>query len=127
MTYYKDQQRFLSQREKIVMRLKEAGADGLTNRELNEICLRYGARLQELYKMGYIIEKESIKGGLYKYVLLKEPSTIEYHSNAADEIYYEIRQQFDDAISSGELKKILEHKFFYIIRKPNWYKMMQGR
>lgn len=124
MTY---KERIPSQREKIIKALKDAGAEGVTNTELVRICLRYGARLQELYKMGYLITHEAIKdengeNGVYKYVLLKEPSTIEYHNNAAEEIFFEIRNFYEDGITSGELKMLLEYKFFYIIRKPNWYK-----
>ena len=56
-------------RKGVILRLlKEAGPAGRTNLELNEICLRYGARLAELRKH-YVIETQRLDGGLFNFVL----------------------------------------------------------
>lgn len=101
--------------------LRDAGEEGVTNKELNEICLRYGARLNELYSMGYKIDKELISNGVYRYVLRKEPSEITIHANAGEIIYYKIKQDFNNSITGEELQQALDEQDFYIIRKPNWY------
>jgi Helix-turn-helix domain len=113
--------RIPTQREKIIKALKEAGENGVTTKELNAICFRYGARLNELYKMGYVITKELISNGVYKYVLIKEPSEVKIHSDAQSEILLIVRDQYKNAISAEQLNMLLDHKYFYIIRKPNWY------
>ena len=121
-SYYEAQERIPSQREKIINLLKEAGEEGITNKELNKIGFRFGARIQELHKLGYLIETTSIKKGLYNYVLKSEPCINKYFPNAAEEIYNIIEDQFENAITADQLKNLLDMKFFYIIRKPNWYK-----
>lgn len=40
-----------------------------TNAELTSICLRYGARIFDLRKLGHRIDKESLGGGLWLYTL----------------------------------------------------------
>lgn len=45
-----------------------------TNVELNAICYRYGARIFELKREGYPIEKAHQGGGVWTYELLKEAS-----------------------------------------------------
>ena len=59
-SYDEAQNRIPSQIEKIVSRLREAGEDGVTSADLSEICLRYGARLSELYMRGYRIENRNM-------------------------------------------------------------------
>jgi hypothetical protein len=113
--------RLLTQKQKIILALKDAGADGMTNAELSRISLRYGGHLGHLYRAGYKIKKYNLDGGLYKYVLISEPSNIVYFKNANDEIYEEIIEQFDDAISSLELQNLLHQKHFHIVRKQGWY------
>lgn len=66
-----------SQRDRILALLRTAGLAGVTNRELNRIGYRYGARLWELKKQGYSILTESLGGGLYKFTLLGGPSAPE--------------------------------------------------
>ena len=56
------------------MLLRVAGLAGVTNRELNKVGYRYGARLWELKKEGYCIRTESLGDGLYKFTLLSGPT-----------------------------------------------------
>lgn len=56
----------LSNTAKILKLLKANGS--ATNRELNTICFRYGARLHELRAEGHIILTERVKEGLYRFV-----------------------------------------------------------
>ncbi len=46
------------------------------NHELNRIAFRYGARLYELRKRGFVIEVEMHSPGLYSYRLIKEPNKV---------------------------------------------------
>lgn len=46
---------------------------GATNRELNFIAFRYGARLKELRDQGHSIITERVNNdGLYRYILVKK-------------------------------------------------------
>lgn len=122
MTYEDALNRIPSQRERIVNLLKDAGEEGVLNTELNNICLRYGARISELLSMGYLIDIKREGKGLYRYFLKKVPSEIQYHSKAEDEILHIIDVDYDGMIETLELKKLLLDKDFHIIRKPNWFK-----
>jgi hypothetical protein len=62
-----------SQRDRILALLRVSGLAGVTNRELNKVGYRYGARLWELKKEGYDIRTESLGDGLYKFTLLNGP------------------------------------------------------
>jgi hypothetical protein len=122
MTYEDALNRIPSQRERIVNLLKDAGEEGVLNTQLNNICLRYGARISELVSMGYVIDIKREGKGLYRYFLKKVPSEIQYHKRAEDEILYIIDADYDGMIETLELKKLLLEKDFHIIRKPNWFK-----
>lgn len=120
-SYFEAQTRIPTQKEKIVSILREAGDEGITNAELAKVCLRYGARLQELYKEGYEITLEHLNNGLYKYILKKVPGGIYYFPNAEDEIFDAIDGEQNN-VSKERLKELLEEHDFYIIRKPGWFK-----
>jgi hypothetical protein len=62
----------MNQSEKILALLEKAGDYGVTNVTLNRIAFRYGARLMELRKEGYLISTLYISPGLFRYVLHKE-------------------------------------------------------
>lgn len=55
----------------LLWRLREAGPHGLTSREIIEDgqIFQYNARILELRRLGHNIEKEKVKGTLYRYVL----------------------------------------------------------
>jgi hypothetical protein len=57
-----------SRKVAILKLLKEAGARGLTNVQLNEICFRYGGRLFELRKAGFEIETKAEGAGVYRFI-----------------------------------------------------------
>jgi hypothetical protein len=113
--------RILTQRQKIINALKEAGSEGMTNAELSKISLRYGGQLGALYRQGYKIEKRNLDGGLYNYILIAEPADIKYFKNANEEVFEEIEKSFNDLISSYDLENMLQEKHFHIIRKNGWY------
>ena len=64
----------LAHRDRILGLLRECGPAGATNRELNEIGFRYGARLWELRKQGFSIQTIREGEGLFRFVLLAEPN-----------------------------------------------------
>ncbi len=57
------------QRNRILAALKRARSNGMTNIELNEICLRYGARIYELRQQGYGIKTRRETGRIYRTTL----------------------------------------------------------
>lgn len=65
--------RKLSQTERILRLLKKRGNWGASNRELNNICFRYAARLCELRRDGYVIETIRDSAGLFRFILKREP------------------------------------------------------
>lgn len=113
--------RLITQRQKFINALKEAGSEGLTNVELSKISLRYGGHLGDLYRKGYNIQKYNLDGGVFKYVLISEPADIKYFQNANEEIFAAIRENYNDSITWDELKNLLEEKHFHITRKSGWY------
>lgn len=120
-SYEEAKERIPSQLEKILNRLKKAGEEGVTNSELSRISLQYSARLMELRLKGYVIETIPLKNGVYKYILRKMSSEI-YYTNATDDILMTIKHDYDNAISSEELKALLIEKYFNIQRKSGWFK-----
>lgn len=54
-----------TQSAKILRLLKANGV--ATNRELNRICFRYGARIHELRKEGHIIKSNHVKNSLWEF------------------------------------------------------------
>lgn len=66
--------RATNQRGQILGLLRLAGRNGVTNLELNKICLRYGARIYELRRLGYRIATESLGDGVFKFILRGEPT-----------------------------------------------------
>jgi hypothetical protein len=73
----REHERRKASKEKILATLREAGLRGVTNLELNEIAFRYGARIFELRKLGYEIDKEYVEPGVWRYTLLSEPENLE--------------------------------------------------
>lgn len=57
----------LSQTARILKLLKTNGS--ATNRELNRVCFRYGARLHDLRREGWDILSVREKDGLWRFVL----------------------------------------------------------
>lgn len=64
-----------NQREKILTWLRMRGAQGVLNTELNELCMRFGARIYELRREGYKIETHKLDEGRYRFVLVEQPAS----------------------------------------------------
>jgi len=62
----------MNQATKIVELLTKKGKKGATNIDLNRIAFRYGARLHELRKEGYVIKTQHIKGSIWVFRLEKQ-------------------------------------------------------
>ncbi len=62
-----------NQREKIVNLLRERGPTGASNRELNSLCFRYGARIWELRRAGYDVVTLREGNGAFRFVLRPGP------------------------------------------------------
>lgn len=65
--------RRISARERILRLLRARGSAGATNLELNSISFRYGARLWELRRRGFVIESRNDGGGRFVFLLRGEP------------------------------------------------------
>jgi hypothetical protein len=115
--------RLITQRQKIINALREAGNEGITNAELSKISLRYGAHLGDLYRKGYKIAKYNLDGGLYKYVLIAEPADYKYFKNAQQEIIEAMTEKHNEIIAQ-DLESLLDEKHFHIIRKNGWYQQL---
>jgi hypothetical protein len=59
----------LSQRDHILRLLRERGPAGISNFELNKVCLRFGARIFELRRLGFSIRTKNTGGGRFLFVL----------------------------------------------------------
>lgn len=60
----------MTQHQRIIQLLADRGCGGATNAELNEIAHRFGGRLAELRKVGFVIEGQRVEGSLWRYRLL---------------------------------------------------------
>ena len=121
-SYEEAKERIPSQLVKLIKALKAAGEEGLTNIELNKICLRYDSRLSDLRRKGFVIDTESMGRSLYRYYLRKTPSNEKSFTNANEEIFEAIKENFNDDITTKELEQLLDEKGFTVIRKHGWYK-----
>lgn len=115
--------RLITQRQKILNALKEAGSEGITNAELSRISLRYGGHLGDMYRKGYKIQKHNLDGGLYKYVLISEPADYKHFKNAQHEIIEAMAEKHNETVAE-DLKEMLDKKYFHIIRKSGWYQQL---
>lgn len=115
------QGRIPSQLDKIIDLLKEAGEEGVTSKQLSEIGLRYGARISDLYKLGYKIELVHLNKGLYKYILRSTPSEVKIFQNAEEIILQTILLDYPDGITAWQLKDLLEENGFHIRRNSGWF------
>lgn len=112
--------RLITQRQKIVKALKDAGADGMTNVEMNKISMRFGGHIDELYRQGYKIRKINLGGGLWRYFFISEPSQIQIPTNAHLIFMNEVKSRLG-ADGHKEVAKINEEFYFHTVRKNGWY------
>lgn len=68
-----------SQTARILRMFKERGE--LTNRELNLVCYRYGARIHELRREGHKIISLHEKDSLWRFIYVSEPCEHDIHIN----------------------------------------------
>lgn len=117
------QVRAASQRQTILEMLRENGSRGVTNTVLTGIALKYGSRLHELYKQGYVIDRVDEGGGKVKYILVSEPEEIlSEQPKALDILVEEVNKE--SVVSAARLKELLEQNGFLVRRKPNSYKQI---
>lgn len=69
-------EKIVSQRARILTLLRERGAAGATNIELNQICFRYGGRIFELRKLGFGIRTIREGESIFRFVLHGEPERV---------------------------------------------------
>jgi hypothetical protein len=116
-------ERTLSQHEKILQLLRNAGSKGVTNVELQKIASRFNARIQEMYVEGYKIETEQFDSGITRYTLISEPKVKNRKPKAAtDLLASEIESKYRGKISKDELLNLLEDMDLTVRRKINTYK-----
>ncbi|MGG3890220.1 hypothetical protein [Metabacillus fastidiosus] len=115
--------RIPSQRDKIIKLLKESGEQGATNKELQNICIRWDARVRELYQLGYVIEVNPIGNGVYNYKLVSEPeTTVEKPKKAIEILIHKINKKYDGEINSDDLNNLLESEGLQVVRKYGSHK-----
>ncbi|ALA07252.1 hypothetical protein SECTIM467_128 [Brevibacillus phage SecTim467] len=112
-----------SQRQRVLTALRQAGEKGITNVELQEISLRWQARLQELYMQGYKVALENLGDGVYNYVLVHEPETIAPRPVRAQTILTrEIEGKFGGTVTTAQLLHILASNGLQVGRKAGSFK-----
>lgn len=116
-------QRTPSQRQRILTLLRESGEQGTTNAELKNIALRYNARIQELYELGYEISTETYENGITTYKLISEPE-IENKANQAaiDILLQQVNSLYKGNVNANDLINLLDELNFTVKRKINSHK-----
>jgi hypothetical protein len=125
-SYAEAKYRIPSQKEKMINLLREAGENGVTNKEFQNICIRWTARISELYKDGYEIDMQQVNGGIYKYVLKKEPGMKKSYDRAVDELIGEIDEKYNGSITGEDLEQLLKSKKFNVVRQSGSYVSGRG-
>lgn len=119
-SYEEAQERIPSQLERILQALRNAGPDGVTNIELNKICLKYDARISDLRRKGYVIRTESLGKGVYKYYLIKTPSQDYIFPKAQEQTILAVLDTWgiDTALW---FEDYLKEQHFKVSRNHGWY------
>jgi hypothetical protein len=112
--------RLITQRQKIIAALQDAGFEGMTNVELSKISLRYGGHIGTLSKQGYKIQKVNLDGGLFRYFLVTKPSQEKLFKSANEETFEAMAKKHNEEVAD-DLKKYLDESHFHIVRKGGWY------
>jgi hypothetical protein len=105
------------QNDIILKMFSERKEDGITNTELKRISNNYTARMSELAKKGYVIDCESLGNGVYKYVLVKEPSSETTYERAIDLFWSVFEEKYDGIADREVLENIFEEQGLNIVRK----------
>lgn len=104
------------QNDIILKMFNDRKEDGITNTELKRISNNYTARMSELAKKGYVIDCESLGDGVYKYVLVKEPSSETTYERAID-LFWSVFEQEGGIADKETLEKIFEEQGLNVVRK----------
>lgn len=86
--------------------LKTRGEQGITNVELSNFALRYGAYLGQMYKDGHKINSIHEGDGVYRYFYISEPVNHVDKEPAIDVLIKHIRNE--GFVTASEIKEILE-------------------
>ncbi|PAD70565.1 hypothetical protein CHH83_01820 [Bacillus sp. 7586-K] len=117
-------ERIPTQREKILNLLRNAADKGITNQQFQNVCIRWDARVRELYQQGYVIENESLGNGVYKYILVSEPETIADKPKKAIELLIsKINNTYNGKIDTESLSSLLEAEGLQVVRKHGAHKI----
>ncbi|MFF2889499.1 hypothetical protein [Paenibacillus sp. NPDC057967] len=117
-----DSKNHVSKQAQILDALRKAGAKGLANFEMYDICQRWAARLQELYKQGYKVRVENLGDGIYNYILVEEPTTIlPIPERAQDILIREIEGKCGGKVTTAQLLNILQSNRLQVGRKARSY------
>jgi hypothetical protein len=112
--------RIPTQQQKILDLLRDAGEQGITNKELSNVSLQYSARIHELRKAGCIIDHDKTEvNGVYRYYLRKLPATVKFFDSAENEFLNRIEKKYGLSL---EIKEDLTELNFHVKRRANWYK-----
>lgn len=86
----------MTQREKILQMLEDAGDAGVTNLKLNTVAFRYGGRLHELRQDGYRIRSTHTKDSVWRFTLLPQetanPDSMQVAAELDEPQYMEFRE-----------------------------------
>ena len=116
-----------NQREFILRILRDAGDNGILNKDLVKICIGYRSRIAELYQMGYKINCENIKQGICKYTLIEEPIVpIKNKPSAIDILKETIDKTLNGAVSSENLEELLNKLNLNVVRKAGSHKVLNN-
>jgi hypothetical protein len=72
--------------------------------------------MSELAKKGYVIDCESLGGGVHKYVLVKEPSSDTTYERAID-LFWNVFEQEGGIADKEILEKIFAEQGLNVVRK----------
>lgn len=113
--YKEAKERIPSQKDTILKRLIDSGKNGITNIELNTICLRYSSIIFLLKKDGYKISITNQGGGVVLHTLESETpeAKIPYKKGI------NILKEELDAVTFEKVSNILDKHLLNIVRKPN--------
>lgn len=121
-SYTEAQERIPSLRQQILNSLIESGEKGVTNLQLQDICVRWHSRMGELYAQGYKIDVECEGDGVYRYILKEQPEKILKPKKAMDIFIETIKDSYKDNINLDTLLHILNENNLSVVRKCGTYK-----
>lgn len=117
--------RIKNNKEKILIALRKAGREGVTNVDLSSICLRYGGVISDLHIKGYDIDVNSVGGGVFKYTLISEPEKEMEPKKGLDILIESLQEKHEGICTYYDLVNLLEENNLTVVRKPGTYKKMR--